>query len=319
MRTLSRLGLLGVLLVKKCHFPPFWLTAKTGIAAECVILTHYAIMVPQLAVLVSNFERPYHLARVLTSLACQRRVDGLFEVVVTDDGSQDESATVVADFARRVPMLVQMTSHRHEGFQLARCRNEGVAVSQAPYLLFLDGDCLVPPDHLWHHLQHRKRSTVMAGYCCLLDRFTTERMSLDDVRQGTFLKSVSVNERRKLRQMDRRARLYHWLRHPSKPKMFGGNVGIHRDDYERVNGYDENFVGWGCEDDDLRLRLRAGGVTIQSILKWTCTYHLWHPRHPTTPARWVNGTNVGYLRRAKRRTVCENGLAKHLDGDTILS
>ena len=44
------------------------------------------------------------------------------------------------------------------------------------------------------------------------------------------------------------------------------NPPFDRADYERVNGYDENFVGWGCEDDDLRLRLRHAGVRIESIL-----------------------------------------------------
>ena len=50
---------------------------------------------------------------------------------------------------------------------------------------------------------------------------------------------------------------YRLIRHPTKPKLIGNNVGIWRRDYERVNGYDENFEGWGCEDDDLRLPAAA--------------------------------------------------------------
>ncbi len=102
----------------------------------------------ELAVIVSTFERPGHLSRCLASLEAQRGVDGLFEVVVTDDGSRDTTLRLIADTARRVSFPLTFTTHQHDGFRLARCRNEGVAASTAPYLLFTDGDCILPPDHL---------------------------------------------------------------------------------------------------------------------------------------------------------------------------
>ena len=270
-------------------------------------------MKPEIAVLVSSYQRPFHLERVLASLQCQRGVEGRFEIVVTDDGSEDETADVVEQFARRVSIPVRMTTHAHDGFQLARCRNEGVVASSADYLLFLDGDCLVPPDHLWQHFRRRRSDQVMAGYCCLLDRSTSEQLSVADVNAGRFVQAATPEEHKKLKRMDRKARWYEWLRHPTKPKLFGGNVGIWRTDYERINGYDENFIGWGCEDDDLRLRLRAAGKRIRSILRWTCTYHLWHPVGETTPSEWCHGLNVSYLRRRQRNTFCLNGIDKYRD------
>ena len=151
----------------------------------------------------------------------------------------------------------------------------------------------------------------MGGYCCLLNEGDSERLTIDDVRAGRFCQLADASERRKLARMARRAWLYNLMRHPTKPKLFGGNVGIARRDYERVNGYDENFRGWGCEDDDLRLRLRATGLRIQSILPWTCTYHLWHPRGATTPRLWKEGDNVAYLQRKQRPAYCENGFSRY--------
>jgi glycosyltransferase involved in cell wall biosynthesis len=263
-----------------------------------------------LAVLVSSYQRSWHLARVLASIEHQRDVAGRFEVVVTDDGSTDDTQEVVERFARRASFPVRMTTHNHDGFQLARCRNEGVMASRADYLLFLDGDCLIPPDHLWHHLQCRRQGIVQAGYCCLLDRAASQRLTLAQIERGEFCQAASSEQLRKLARMHRKARWYCWLRHPSKPKLFGGNVGIHRSDYLRVNGYDENFQGWGCEDDDLRLRLRSAGVRIHSILDRTWTYHLWHPPGASTPDRWRDGSNVRYLRRQHRPVFCQNGLCQ---------
>jgi len=265
---------------------------------------------PEIAILVSTYQRPGHLRRALLSIAMQRGVHGKIEVIVTDDGSTDETADIVKAFAGTVNFPVRFTTHPHTAFQLARCRNEGVAASEAPYLLFLDGDCILPPDHVAIHLARRTPGRAMAGYFVRLDEATSARLNEEIIRGGTFVNWASSAEWRHLRGMARKARLYQWLRHPTKPKMFGNNIGIWKSDYQRVNGYDENFEGWGCEDDDLRLRLRRSGVSIHTILPWTYTFHMWHPQDVTRPAEWRLGRNVAYLNRKGALVRCLNGLVK---------
>jgi GT2 family glycosyltransferase len=240
------------------------------------------------------------------------------EVVVTDDGSTDETHDLVRGFAAVAEFPVRLTTHPHASFQLARCRNEGVAASSAEYLIFLDGDCILPPDHVYQHLARRRDRVAYAGYCVCLDQPTSERVTGDVIRRGDFLRWGGWRERWKLAKLDWKSRFYYALRHPLKPRLFGGTVGISRADFERVNGYDENFVGWGCEDDDLRIRLRRSGTRIASILRWTRTYHLWHPPTTTAPMSWRAGSNVSYLTRPVRLTRCRNGLVKRSDGDLRL-
>ena len=158
---------------------------------------------PEIALLISTYQRPAHLRRALESVALQSGVDGLMEVVVTDDGSTDETASIVSEFARRVPFRVGFTTHEHGGFQLARCRNEGVRASTAPYLLFLDGDCILPRDHVRKHLDHRRPNTVMAGDCCRLDEEPSDRVTLDVIRSGAFTDWAPASELRRLRKADR--------------------------------------------------------------------------------------------------------------------
>ena len=265
---------------------------------------------PEIAVLVSSFERPGHLRRVLQSIAAQRAVCGAFEVVVTDDGSRDETPRLVRQFAAAVGFPIRFTTHPHDGFHIARCRNEGVAASTAPYVLFLDGDCVLPPDHLRMHLDRRRPGCVMAGYPIYLSRAVSEQITDAEVRCGRFRERVAWSQRLQMRWRHLRARFYSLIGDPRRPKLLGGNLGIARADYERVNGYDENFRGWGCEDDDLGLRLRATGIRVASIAWWTNTYHLWHPKTPSAPPTWRAGTNVDYLHRPLRLTRCMMGLAK---------
>src|SRR5206468_325227 len=54
------------------------------------------------------------------------------------------------------------------------------------------------------------------------------------------------------------------------------NLGVWRSDLERVNGFDESFVGWGYEDSDLVLRLFHAGVARKDGAFATEVFHLWH-------------------------------------------
>ncbi len=263
----------------------------------------------EIGVIVSSYQRPDHLMRTLTSIELQQGVEGKFEVVISDDGSEDETAELVQAFSDRVDFPVTFVTHPHDGFQLARCRNEGAAASQARYILFVDGDCILPPNHLAEHLRRREVGVVMGGDCVRLDEEPSDQVTLETLRQGLF-PATPPAEKRRMRSQARKAWFYNLIGHATKPKLIGNNIGIWWDDYQRLNGYDQNFVGWGCEDDDLRLRAHRAGLKVKSILRWTYTYHLWHPTEETQPDEWKNGLNVAYLKRPIRLTRCLNGLQK---------
>ncbi len=267
---------------------------------------------PEIAVLTTSYERPSHLRRVLASIGLQNIPSEMMEVVVTDDGSCDDTLQVVAAFAASVDFSVKVTLHTHAEFQLSRCRNEGVLVSTAPYLLFCDGDCVLPNNHLLEHLRHRRPNVVNAGDCCRLPQALSERLDISAIQLGNLEHWMPRSERERLARKHRKAQFYNLVRHPTKPKLIGNNIGIWRRDCERVNGFDEKYVGWGCEDDDFRLRLRRSGITIRSILKWTHSYHLWHPPTPSCPTKWRDGVNVRYFLDAEHRPAqCRHGL-QHL-------
>ena len=266
----------------------------------------------EIALIVSTYQKPWHLVRVLKSITLQQGTRGLFEVVITDDGSTDETHRIVEEFARSVHFSVSLTTHKHTTFQLARCRNEGVVVSRAPYLLFLDGDCVLPPDHVQMHLQHRQPGRAMCGYCARLDKAASQRFDSDAIQSAEYTRWVSPAQAGALAKRDRKARFYRLIRHPTKPRLTGGNCGIWRSDLETVNGFDENFEGWGGEDTDMGLRLRRVGVQIESILRWTHTYHLWHIPDITAPRRIRDGVNQPYFNRGFRFTRCMNGLVKRV-------
>ena len=270
---------------------------------------------PQIAVILSTYRRPAHLYRSLLSLAMQRGAEGKYEVVVTDDGSVDNTFDVVRRFANAVDFPVAFTTHEHQGFHLARCRNKGMLASSAPYLLFSDGDCIFPPDHLSQHLRLRQRRVARSGDSLHLDERATQRIDGDVIASGAYRDWVPRSEYRRLHRRWIKDRFYQAIGHPKKPKLTGSNIAVSREDFERVNGFDERFIGWGCEDDDLADRLRRSGVRIASILGFTHIFHMWHPSHPSRPVKWRDGANVEYLSRRDKPIRCVVGLSSHVGHD----
>jgi glycosyltransferase involved in cell wall biosynthesis len=264
----------------------------------------------EISVIVSTYQRPAHLERSLWSLARQRGVDGKFEVIVTDDGSTDHTPSIVRKFAKTAPFPVHFTTHPHQGFRVSLCRNDGVRASSSPYYLFTDSDCIFPADHLKKHLQARRPGIVRAGDCIRLEEETTGRVDSHAIISGDFTSWGSREEHKRLVKIRFKSHYYRWMRHPKKPKLTGYNIGICREDFEAVNGFDEDFVGWGCEDDDLAFRLRKAGRRIASALAWTHGYHLWHPSEPSRPAKWTEGINVCRLDDIERPMRCASGLLR---------
>jgi glycosyltransferase involved in cell wall biosynthesis len=269
------------------------------------------------ALIVNTYQKPRHLALVLASIAAQAGVDGRFEVIVSDDGSTDGTADLVRDFAAAAPFPVRFTSNPHDGFRLARTRNAGARLSASDYLLFLDGDCVLPRDHVAAYLERRRPGTALLGYCARLDEATSRGLAPDSIAATDLEALASRAERRLLARRWRKAWWHTPLRHPSKPRLAGGNCGVWRHDYERVNGADERFVGWGQEDDDLGLRLRATGVRLESILDRTWSLHVWHPVDTSATPRWRDGVNVPYFLRRGRLKRCRHGLLDRSTHDLI--
>src|SRR5215212_1755322 len=130
----------------------------------------------EISVILTTYQRPVHLERSLISLAHQRGMDGKFEVIVSDDGSTDHTKSLVTKFALLAPFPLHWVSHRHNGFRVSLCRNDGVRASSSPYFLFTDSDCIFPANHLKKHLAARRSGIIRAGDCIRLDKETTARV-----------------------------------------------------------------------------------------------------------------------------------------------
>ena len=266
-----------------------------------------------LAVVVTTFEQPARLAAVLEGYLAQRDRD--FELLVADDGSGDETAAVVARAAARAAFPIRHVWQEDLGFRAAAVRNRAVAATDAPYVIFTDGDCIPAADFVAAHRRLARPGRFVAGNRVLLGPTLTERvlereLPLHGWSAGQWLAAWRRGEVN---------RALPALRLPVGPFRTVGadrwkgakscNLGLHRADFERVDGFDEYYQGWGMEDSDLVIRLLRSGVRRLSGRFAVPLFHLWHREND----RAALPENQRQLREllAGGRTRARRGLSHH--------
>lgn len=263
----------------------------------------------QTSLIVTTYNWPQALALVLRSIAMQSLQPD--EVIVADDGSQDSTRSVVDKFK-----AVSLTPVRHVwqedlGFRVARVRNLGAAHARGDYLIFVDGDMVLHKDFVRSHLHHQRRNAFLHG----------PRVLLSDA-----LASDLLNEKRPIkfgvmqRGITNRLNMLHHLplstifsRSSSSWQSRACNLSIFKEDFAKVNGFNEDFEGWGKEDSELAFRLLKAGIHKVNLRLCGVAYHLGH-------AQSNEKTHLEDLRRneallnsivATGSWWCENGLNSH--------
>lgn len=82
-------------------------------------------------------------------------------------------------------------------------------------------------------------------------------------------------------------------------------------DIVKVNGFNEDFVGWGLEDSDFIARMKRAGVKKRFLKFGGIQYHLWHKERLLVDGkarkRLVQGVIDG-----KIPFFCPNGYNQHI-------
>ena len=235
-----------------------------------------------IALIITTYNRPDALAAVLDG--CLMQSDTNFEVLVADDGSARETADLIASYQARAPFSIKHIWHEDAGFRAAAIRNRALAVTSADYIVFIDGDCVMPPDFIASHRNLAERGWFLSGNRLMLTPEFTGEVLRDKlpIHLWTLRDWLLARWRGQIERVLPLIRIsgMNLLRKRLPVRWQGAktcNLSAWRDDLLSVNGLDESYTGWGLEDSDLVIRLLRAGIYNKSARFSVPVFHLYHP------------------------------------------
>jgi glycosyltransferase involved in cell wall biosynthesis len=201
-----------------------------------------------ISVCIYTYNRANLLAEALDSVGYQTLPPELYEVVVVDNHSTDNTRQVVRDFEKHMPKL----RYFYEELQgISYARNRGWKEANGEFVGFLDDDGLAPPDWLSIAAEViRLRSSDLIGGPFYPSYFETKPVWFKD-EYGTF--SLGDQARELV---------------SSDEYLSGGNLFIRRKLLEQMGGFDPGLgmqgkqIGYGEETAFIR-RVRRENTAVQ--------------------------------------------------------
>lgn len=245
----------------------------------------------KISVIVSTYSRADYLRRFMAALEMQTLLP--HEVIIADDGSAPDQVRIIQEIMAGTSLPIQHVRQEDEGFRVAAIRNRAAEQASGDIFLFADADIILFPDSLAIHAAAGRGCRWTTGFVVRLTENETNNLTEEDIRSGAMLskwpdrkdercvglrrkaakfrkKSILV----KLQPNEYRFRKLHW---------WGGQSSVPRAAFEKINGFDERFIGWGAEDIDLGLRLQIAGVQGRTVEDRSRAFHLYHPPAPPAP------------------------------------
>lgn len=268
-------------------------------------------MNPSVSLIISTYNRPAALRLVLESV--RRQTVMPVDVIIGDDGSRDDTRRLVEELAKGFPTRLVHVWHEDQGFRLAEIRNKSIAAAQGDYIVQIDGDMIVDRHFIEDHCRLARPRQFVKGTRVML----TEKASLRHEARGKlpqFMPGLLSSEIAKRRIKVLRLP---WpgfkksLTYKPNSTGIGANMAFWRKDCIDINGYDEGFYGWGCEDTDLMERFLRYGLTTCKTFHVAKAYHLYHPesKNPHLEESYA----ILRDKRLKGEIRCKNGISKWLN------
>lgn len=219
------------------------------------------IRVPMLSVIVCTYNRIGLLPACLNALMLQTIRDDI-EVIVIDDGSKQDTASVVTSYD-----IVYVALETNQG--LSAARNVGISRAQAPIIAFTDDDVIVPPNWCksllvaWGEAPSETcaigGAVFVAETTSLTQRYLTRHnplspVELDVAYAETFFERLRAYFRSESVQVQFPRPVY---------SLVGANMSFAREALSEVEGFDSSIRFGGDEElVCVNLRKKFGNKTI---------------------------------------------------------
>jgi cellulose synthase/poly-beta-1,6-N-acetylglucosamine synthase-like glycosyltransferase len=202
------------------------------------------------SIILPTFGRPDEVENFLESIRKQEFRN--FEVIIVDGSTDDILHPTIKKF-NDVPGLIYI---HQKGLGASESRNLGCEKAKGDFLVFIDSDCVVPPDYFIKveaFLADNPEISAYGGPDAADDTFSPFQKAVN-YAMTSFFTTGGIRGRKK---------------HVGKFQLRGFNMGVKREAFFHVGGYSGMQV---AEDIDLSMRLQKAGY-ITALIHNAFVYH----------------------------------------------
>lgn len=245
------------------------------------------------------------------------------ELVVSDDGSDEDVLGLLENYATDLNFNVKYLRQERNGFRAAKCRNNGIRAASGEYIIFIDQDIIPSKGYYQRFVDNMEKGAFLVAYPVRLSKEQTSRITTSVIEEADYKNIITKKQVRKIHAQFYQESYYFYKRKILKkiiykPKLRSGVFGIHKESLIKVNGFDENYKGWGNEDDDLGRRLCQSGIIGKNVFKDEYPIHLYHEPHDAVERK--NNSEYNLIRKEEIKAgdyIARNGVSNPLDDKDI--
>lgn len=224
------------------------------------------------ALLISTYNWKEALDLVLKSVSFQSKFPD--EIIIADDGSTQDTAEIIHLYQSIINVPIKHIWQEDSGFRKAEILNKSIAQTDADYIIQIDGDCILHRKFVEDHLKKMSKGVYLYGSRVnILPDYVKDVLENKIYKFNIFSKEI----KNKTRAIHFSLLSDFYKPHKGISKKFRGcNVSYWRKDFIEINGYNEDFEGWGREDSDLAIRLGNKGILAKRLRYAGIVYHIYH-------------------------------------------
>ena len=261
----------------------------------------------RVSIVITTYNRPDYLRKVIEGYMNQTILP--HEIVIADDGSTHETGLTIKRLQQSSNIKIFHVWHEHNGFRAATIRNKAIASSSGDYIIVSDDDSIPCRTLVEDHITHAEKGYFIQGHRVLLGKHISKEFTFWDISfKKLFLLYIKGEAKNILNAIQLPFPLIRISQ--SLKGIRSCNMSFFKNDFINVNGFNEDFIGWGKEDSELVVRFYKYGLKRKDIKFRANSYHLYHTHYDRSNLP----KNVLLLRQSigQKEYYCKNGVDKYL-------
>lgn len=273
----------------------------------------------KISIIVPVYNRIENLKYLIYCL--KRQTSQIDELIIADDGSSVDVVNFLKKEVNDLNSTVKYIWQKDLGFRKTRALNNAVKEARGEILIFLDQDVILPFNFIEIIKKNMKKEYFLPFKIYWMNEnerknFNKEKFEYSDL----ILRKEEIKKIKKQILMSKIKNIKYYLGLKDRgSNIVGAAFSLFKDDYIKVNGFDEEYRGWGKEDDDISWRLYKAGLKSRHISLKYPIIHLWHYSDPSKKSGDMNESlfSIKKEKLNKNNYRCKYGYDNSYDKDEI--